>query len=360
MKNIFVAFTPYHILLSCSIALDYSQNDENFLFIFSNFSEAETLGRILRNWTKSPFKQIYILPGIYKKNIFEQKFIVRKHIKIIQNFIRNLKIDNIYVFNDAWPETQALFYYAKKNNKNVVGIYIEDGAGVYNSFLLKKKNCLKLLLSKIFYGIWYKDVVIIGTSQWINRVMAIFPQFVRPELRVNKIIPIKKDNFLKIIKDEVFHNYITSLKINIDKLKKIDVLLILTHSDLIRQFPRYKEAIREIFNIFKTLNLKIAIKYHPSEPLEDFLSVSGEKDILILPKSVPVELFYNFMSEIKFIIGDTSTSLLTGKWLLEKPEIISISRLLNYFDKYLFNVFRKLDIKLVNNIEEIKNIILKT
>jgi len=69
MKNIFLAFTPYHILLSCSIALDYSQIDENFLFIISDFSESDALSRTLKNWQDPPFKKIIFLPGVYRKNI---------------------------------------------------------------------------------------------------------------------------------------------------------------------------------------------------------------------------------------------------------------------------------------------------
>jgi hypothetical protein len=358
MKNVFFAFTPYHILLSCSIALDNSQTSENFLFIISDFSDAEVLGKILKNWQDSPFKKIIFLPGIYKKNIFKKRFIIRKNIKTLENLLQDSVLDKVYVPNDARSETQIILRYAKKNNKNALGIYIEDGIGAYTSGHLKKKNYLKLLLSKIFYGIWYKDITTLGTSQWIDQVMAIFPQFIRPELKTKKITPIKKDKFLKVLKEKVFFEYITSL-IDIYKLKEVDILIIAAHSDLGKQSFRYEKALKEILNSIKTTKLKVAIKYHPREFREDFLSIANEKETIILPKSVPVELFYNFMPELKFIIGDISTPLLTGRWLLEKPEVISIARLLNFSDRYLFSVFKELNIKLVNNVEEIKNIILK-
>ncbi len=42
MESVFVAFSPYHVFLSCAIALDQGDSADNYLFAVCNFKENRT------------------------------------------------------------------------------------------------------------------------------------------------------------------------------------------------------------------------------------------------------------------------------------------------------------------------------
>ena len=144
----------------------------------------------------------------------------------------------------------------------------------------------------------------------------------------------------------------------VGELSSLDAVLIVKHSEFARGIPGYGHTINETLAIAKIQGLRLAIKYHPREFRGDFLSVGNSKGITVLPQSLPVELLYIITSkQIKFIIGDISTSLLTAKWLLNNAAVISIALLLDQTDPKLLKTFRKLGIKVVENIAEIWSIV---
>ena len=185
MRNVFITFTPYHILLSCAIAFDKHAQEENYLFVISDFDEAGALIKAMEGWSGCPFAEIESLPGVYgKASMFRRRFTVRRNIAAISKSVKEDKIDRVFVCHDERAEAQAALHFAKKGNKNTVGVYVEDGAGAYSSYRSTKRPLHKLLLGKLFYGPWWADVSVLGTSRWIDEVKAIFPQLVRPELRL--------------------------------------------------------------------------------------------------------------------------------------------------------------------------------
>jgi len=85
--------------------------------------------------------------------------------------------------------------------------------------------------------------------------------------------------------------------------------------------------------------------------------VGNTEGIIVLPQSLPIELVYIFTSkQIRFIVGDISTSLLTAKWLLDNATVVSIAPLIGQTDPQLFRTFHELDIKILNNVKEVKEI----
>jgi hypothetical protein len=359
MKNIFLAFTPYHVLLSYSIALAHHQSEDNIFFIISDFAESIKLAKAIEESRNSSFKKVYVLAGSYGKNNKILKWIItRNNILTLKHFIKNFQIKNIYSCQDQKAEGQALFYFAKKRNKATQCFYIEDGSGVYSEEVSKRKNFFKFILAKLFYGSWWRDKEVLGSSQWIDKLIAIFPQFVRDELKDKDIIPIKKEDILRLKKEEPFLNYLRLLNINLHKLQQIDILLLINHSNSAKRYPKYKGVIEKFFKIIKTQKLRLAVKYHPREPLEDFLSVSNREKITVLPREFPIELFYIIKpASLKFVIGGISTSLLTAKWLMDYCKVISLASLFNRYDHRLFKIFKEINIQLINSEEELKRII---
>ncbi|MCD6528171.1 hypothetical protein J7K44_00800 [bacterium] len=322
MTNVFVAFTPYHVLLSYVIASE--NNEKNCLIVINDSANLKELVEAIKKEKNSPFSDFVFLPGMYgKKNMMQRRLIIRNNIKTLKRIINNIVIKRAYVCHDGRPESQLILSYAKHNN--APGIYIEDGSGAYGSLALRRRK-IKILLGKIIYGRWWEDVKILGTSSYIDQIIAIFPEDIRPELRKKaKILGVNRERFLSLKNKSFVTSFLKKIGINKEYISDIDIIIIISHSEFARQYPRYKELIVETISQLKEKNIykNIAVKYHPREK-NDFLNLATFSDIKILPQAIPAEILFLIASNsLRLIIGDASTSLLTAKWLFPHIKVAS-------------------------------------
>jgi len=350
MKNLFIAHTPYNVLLSCGIALEQEGSIENHLIVTRNFSGVGALLYSLKRWELSPFARIEGLPITYGRNgRFKKRFTIRKNIKMIARYVCRHSFGRVYVFNDMKPEAQAALHFAKKSNRNAVGVYVEDGTAAYHSYTVEKRPLYIVLLKKLFWGFWWDEIRIHGTSRWIDEAKAIFPHLLRPEIRSKHVTDISKHSLMEL-KNLIWpYEYLSRVGVTIDELNNnADVILIVAHSKFANKHSKYKEIVKDILDIITGINLRVAVKYHPRESMGNFLSLTNTKEIMIIPQYLPVELIYILLSEkIKCVIGDVSTSLLTAKWLLDSATIYSLASILGYTDLQLIKSFHKLGIKML-------------
>jgi hypothetical protein len=358
MKNIFITFTPYHILLSYSVAFTHHRFEDNILFVISDFAGADKLAKIIEISNNSVFKKVHVLSGNYgKKYEFLKWFVARKNIVELKNILNDFRINRAYSCHDQKAEGQAAFFFTKKNNKNAQCVYIEDGSGAYSESVNKKKPFVKILLGKLLYGFWWKNERISGFSQWTDKIMVVFPQFIRDEIRKRDVIPIKKEEVLKLRQEDIFSNWIKLFEIDLHRLEKIDMILLINRSGSAKLYPEYKKVMKALLRIGIANGLNIALKYHPRETLKDFLSVKNEDKIIILPRALPIEIIYLMKPDsLKFIIGNISTSLLTAKWLLDDCKVFSIAPLFCHYDQRLLKMFKEIDIQLINGENEFEKI----
>jgi len=357
MRNIFVAFSPYHILLSSVIALDRANSGDNYLFATCDSKSIEVLLQTLEE-CRSPFTEVKRLLGVYNKsNMFIRGVIIKKNIIFIKHFVERNKITHVYVFADSRGDSQAALYYSKINNPNVKGIYVEDGAAAYSSRKIQRSK-LKVLLAKLWYGYWWEDTRVYGESRWIDEVKVIFPQLIRPELRPKNITGLSRDTMLALRKQDWFNKYLKKLGIRATELGDLDAILVVARSEFAKGIPQYKRILGIILDFARDQRLRFAIKYHPRELENDYLSIADTERAIILPQSLPIEAVYILASrQIRLVVGDISTSLLTAKWLLDDAKVISIAPILNYADQHLLRVFHDLGIRLARNAEEIAQLI---
>jgi len=355
MKNIFIAFSPLNVLLCYCVALTYRAHEDNIFFIVSDFNESLKFSDAIRANKSSPFSAVYCLGGGYgRKGRLSNWLVRRKNILIIKDFIKKNQIKNAYSTNDMDGDGQAMLHFAKKKNKYVKGIFIEDGSAVYNDYIREKRPFWKILLAKIFYGWWWEGIKIVGTSSGVDSIMVRQPEFLRPELKNKEVIAIKKEDFIKLKEDIFFLNYIEKLGVKEEELNQIDVLLLFTYCGFFETEEYREKVLKKILKLAHDCKLRIAVKYHPRDNFEDFLSVKNVKDIIVLPRGLPLELFYLFASKsLKFVIGDVSTGLLTAKWLFsDNVRVISIAKMLNFQDSCL-ETFKKQKVELPNNFDSL-------
>lgn len=366
--NIFLAFTPYHVLLAYCMAAKRQQSGErNVLFIISEFPEADTFADSLRVSKRNVFSDVVLLQGEYRKrSIFVKIGMRKKNAALIRDFVRKLRIHTVFVGNDQRVEAQAALYHAKRAWPQSKGVYVEDGTVAY-PFAVPKKSMIRVLLGRVIFGSWWQDIPVPGTSSWIDQTAAIFPSLVRPELKEKEVIPIEKECFLRIKEDPSFMRYIDALGISLGKLQAIDVLFVSHHSETEDRHPRYREVAKHVLAFVREKKLRLAVKYHPRELLGDFLSVRPlggtrdfqQNDALLLPHAFPLELLYMFAEKPpKLIIGGVSSSLLTAIWLLgNASKVACLAPLYDYFDPSILEVFQKSNIQLVHTNEELEDII---
>lgn len=358
MKSVFVALTPYHIFLSCAVALDGPKFSKNYLFVMSDFASAESFVEAIKGWGRSPFLEVRQLPGTYRKSILRRRLVVRENVSVINRFLQEIRgVNRVYVFNDSRAESQTTLRLAKRGSKQSVGIYIEDGANAYSSYVSRKRNLAKILLGKVFYGRWWEDIRISGTSKWVDEIKVLFPSLLRSELQDKRILPISKQVLLGLAKEEeLFRDYFRRVGTSLDEVKAINAVLLVRHSDFLGDISGYRKQMSKVTSALQGLQIRVGVKYHPAEPLGDFLSLRGVENMILLPPSVAAESIFLF-GEVGYVIGTLSTSLITGRWLLEKAKVVSVAPMVGHYDSNVLKVFGKLGILIAEDVERLRTVL---
>lgn len=351
-RNVFVAFTPYHLLLSCAIALSEGEQAENYLFVVGDF-DASTLVSALSKLLTHAFANVELLQGTYRvSSLYKRRIIIRRNLSQIRKLLGKHPVDRVYVFNDGRAESQFALDLAKTTAKCAKGIYVEDGSAAYNSSCSSRRTALKLFLAKLVYGPWWDDVRVLGTSRWIDEVYAIFPDLVRPELVAKNVIGISRESVLELRDRGIVKECLESMGAMSEALTSIDSLVIVSHSESVN--AGYPELIRNICQVMTQRGFCVAVKYHPREPLGDYCMIQSLDGVSILPGNLPVEMVYLAAHDrIRIVVGDRSTSLLTAKWLMDKPAIVSVSPVGGEPDYRLHAVFQRIGITVAHTVSDV-------
>lgn len=359
MKQIYVAYTPYHLLLSCGLAAFSGGSDEKYLVVIPAYADVDVFCRCVVEWGKNPFSKIIMTNGIYDvSGRIKRVDLTQKNIKIIKNFF----IDDVneacevFIFNDGYPEAQIM---ARLNHqKGGFNTYVEDGSAAYNNSISPEIPIYKKIIYKLVYGIWYEEVNILGTYEYINKVMVIQPDFIRPELRVKDIVKIPKNIFNKLKAEGfisiLFKNYAIELP-----SFNLNSVLIVSHSNILSK--NLSDTYRYLAGYLSHLSAVLYLKYHPREHEDDFLGLSlSSPGVKLIPKALPLEAIFVALQdedEPSIIVGDLSTSLLTAKYLLERSYVISIMEFSKLFDPNMEKIFKKIGVFLPKDIEDLKAIL---
>ncbi len=352
-KNIFIAFTPYHIFLASMIALTRFENS-NILIVIKDFS-ADKIIRALNS--SKIFAEVITLPGLYKQE-FQRNTLRKNNAKSIGALINKYNsIDTLFLGTDTRIETQSAAYKVKKIFKNAVVAVLEDGGDFYksNAMEVPSKGFWRTLHSKLVFGDWYEYVKIGGLYSITEEVYAIFPQLVRDEIRIKKILPIECEVCIQNEYQKFIENYWNIFWGEKEKLQKVDGILMIAYSEYTNHYPRYKELIREICKKAAQKGMRIGIKYHPREEIKDYCNLGAMKNIYFLEEEISAENIYALQTiKLKFIIGDVSSALMTAKWILkDNINVYSVAPILNMADSKFLMVLEQIKIKLVKDIYSI-------
>lgn len=355
--NLFVAHTPYHIVLSTLLAS--CEHDNNFLIIVNDFEHADIYKKIFSLWKKNPFKKVEAFSSIYKNNFFVKYLNKIVNSRRMKKLVKNYDFKRVYIFNDQSLESQAAANFSYKVNNYVTLIYVEDGLAVYvknlnfesNKFSENKykKNIFKKKINKFLFGfeyMYYKSQVsmpgikklFVTSPELLDKNL--FNKFKIEKINLEKLHDIFDFNFLRLIEEE-YNFYFKSLL-------NIDLIIFLPHSELLKD-NKYKKLIMEVLKKYNNKNL--AVKCHPRDKnfcSSKFNIFDGKYNILEIPQSVPSEFIALYLSKNNIfpeIIGFVSTSLYTSKVLLPLSNVYLIRQ--SNVDEQLYSKMEKIGLKMI-------------
>lgn len=358
MKSVYITYTPYHILVSCGLASLYDDSDEKSLIIVSDFKDAEIFNRTILNWENNPFSEVKLLRGrfhVKKNDKINRIRISRSNLKSSKRFFKEKlnEASQTFIYHDGNPEGQIFAYLNSK--KGGTNIYVEDGFAAYGDYIAPDMAFYEKLVAKMLWGRFYERVRVQGTYKYIGKVMVFYPEIVRPELRGKKVIKISKKVLTYLNDTKLISALLKSHNLYQEDLKANYIFIAPLSEDLIEYGLVKKYS--NIFNYLIPDLSNVYVKYHPRETMGDFLGIQNFSNVAILPQSLPMEVVFLALldKEPMIVIGDSSTSLLTAKYLLEKTNVISIIRLLGFKNMNLEDVFEKVGILMPTSIKELKD-----
>jgi len=363
MKELYICFTPYHILLSSCVASS-SNADDKEIIIRESFADAKKIINGLKHWERNPFKRHVMIKGEFSVkeipdksllNVFKSNSTVnleKYSIDTLKKIYEDVNFDRVYTCNDGKAQSQLLQYICKKNNGT--NIYIEDGSEVYNDSYLPSFPLHESLFYNLYFGKWYDRISVLGDYKYTDEIRVLKPELVREELKHKKIKPINLDNFLNLKTTGLTGAILGEFDIGLP-LDEEYTILFLPHSFFTKEkglFQFYKK----IHSMLTDDDRKIILKYHPRE--KNHYLGRGNNNVIVLPQSLPSEvLILQMIDNPPVVIGDISTCLLTSKFLKNEIQVISLINIIDMESKNLKKVFKKIGILMPNTKAELIEIL---
>lgn len=302
--TLFIAQTPYHILLSLGMC---SPGDT--LQIVDDFQGSSYYAHLIEEHD-SELAVLSILPGraTTKDTLSHRLRHSRRNIEAMRSLVDPQRFNRLVIFNDRTPETQFAAFLAKQ--KNILLELVEDGLAAYVPSKELPPSAYRGFLSRILFGRCYHNIVTLGTSPYVEVVRTFFPDLIIPSLRDKKLERLDPNLFNKMPRGIV---EVMTSQIN----PGIECILVLPHSEILgargADPGSLKAAMQETAKRALERYGKVAVKYHPREREAYLGEYEGCETI---PKQVPMELIYLRLGGLKEVIGPLSTSLYTARLIL--------------------------------------------
>lgn len=346
-STLYIAFTPYHVFLATILAGASKGPKGAELIVISDFADSEGFTGAIQTWAGNPFRHIHLFPGAYgltRKAVRQLAYATT--VPRLRRRISGLHADEVCVFNDARPEAQAALHGVRARNPGARIVFGEDGLTAYGSHRRAPAGMISKAACKALFGAFWKDVTVLGTSPWIEGVWALFPACVRAELRRHPVLPIPhQPEPLRSFAEHVLRSFVGK-GTPLHDYSGLDVVVVITHSQVSSSLADYRTTVRGWILDLADAGWRVAMKYHPREPLGDYLQLAGDHRIVQLPRAIPIELVYAFAGEgLRVIVGDVSSALLSARWMCREASVLTLAPAFGYRDVPLMQVFRTVGIR---------------
>jgi len=318
--NYYFISSPLHLLFSVTTAL--SHKDDVNVAVIDYYLESNRLLFTQALENSSIFETVISFSDAHVKSKLSKR---KARLKRLANLVAELPPSRVYTGSDRSVEFQYTMHLANRGKNSAEGHYLDEGTQTYlghrhmHSFV---HNYVDPLLKKLAYGMWWSSPQMIGASKWISTIHATFPELIHPVLQNKKVEPISKAAFKLPEFDEFNKNLLALADIDIEPLKNVDYVIILTGDSFYKDVNEHLDRMVDIFSR-KTEKNRIALKAHPrSNYIEHFKKKHPE--LVHIDNRVGFELLLPQFPESCTYVGDVSSTLFTIRWLSNKQNVMAV------------------------------------
>jgi len=347
---IIIAHTQFNVLLACAVAREFCDTHDVELFLVADANEPEKLVDAVRQWPASPFSAVHLSAGVFGITDFqEQGAVKRRSVAELREHIDRQPVDRVSVFNDYCPEDQFVVRHTLERYPAAHCSYIEDGAYVYTADYSPEFDPKYLPIYHEAYGDWWEPQRVVGSGAYFSEVWAIYPEYLRPELRGKQLRTINRQYLLDLKDAGWLQQYLAAVGVDLAQCRPADVLILLSHSDAEADVPDLSALIKALIGVLGERGCTVAVKYHPREYAHDVLSLAGQ--CAILPTAFPIEMLFLLQPECyRTVIGDRNSFLLMAKYLSFDIRAISLAPILHATRDCLLTTFEAVGVLLAEEI----------
>ncbi|WP_129597799.1 hypothetical protein [Methanohalophilus profundi] len=234
MKDVYICFTPYHIILSCAIAFAKNDKIENDLIIQPSFPNVDNFIDGIKEWNDNLFNEIIEIPGRYEskpRNIkiistIENIYKYKRANQLLKRKYNHTMINNLYIFNDCSLSGQLLAYLNDQNGG--CNIYVEDGMAAYINQIPSRsiRQLLARHIYKLTFGKWYEQNEKQGLCKYIDKFMVLNPQHIRIDLSKKNINAIELEDIFNLNTTGLPNKITKQFNLNISKRENVTILIL--------------------------------------------------------------------------------------------------------------------------------------
>jgi hypothetical protein len=355
VTRLLIAYTPYHVLLATA-AVRACPAQSNHLIVVNDFEAAADIAAALDGVTDCPYDSVSVCGGTFGvTSRVRRQFHYRRALPEIQARAKTVAPQEIWVGNDARPESQAAFRAAGTSGQRAVGVYIEDGLTAYADSVKRPLTLLEAAAGRLLFGQDWSGIAVLGTSGRMSRGMFIFPALVRRELRRLEQVEIPRQAVLDASMQQLAARLIERSGADVARLRRVDAIVAVSHSSVASRSSGYQPGLISFIRQLTANGCTVGVKYHPRQAEADYLGLAQQPEVVVLPQGLALEYLYVFRGSrggdrdthpIRFVVGDVSTILLTARWLAPEACCISLARPLKMLDQSLEVLFNALGVQL--------------
>jgi len=348
-RLLFLPSTPLNVLLSAAFALQQdSQTVMELWLIDQRKMDNNPYSKALLDWKQSPFKQIKLLPGQAKglQKLKER----RQNFATLRDGLEQFKPNQIMVGSDRRIEFQYAMHYLKEIGESVNGVYLDDGlysyAGREASLF---KDGFNALLKKLSYGLWWEEPKTVGASSLIHQAWLFQPSLAVEALQKKSLMTINVNWFKSSELLGLSHSLATVLGVNTEKIREVDLLVLIPHPNNIKKIPNYAARLKQRIIQEIATGKKVGVKYHPRMPADDVLNLKSLGVYDIVPAQMAFEFCLPMLAKDCIVLGDIGTALLTTKWLRPEIEVQAVLDKNDDFQKRFIALTQSMNIDIISN-----------
>lgn len=311
--HLFLAQTGYHALLALGMAehLGRAGAGPSRLLAVEDFRGAAAFFEALRGWPESPFAEVVTL-GAYDR--FSGRRHKRASVRMLSDAVRaqvrdRAAVAGLYVFNDRNAFAQAALMETAQRHPTAARVAIEDGLGAYSSQRYRRYNRWRAFLHRWRFGPDWVNLEVLGTHPLVQRVLAHYPEALRPELAARPHARYPTDMLAALPLASFAQRLSDALRVDPAQWQAADVVVSVPGSYVFELNPDYAPRMRAIVVALAEAGLQVAIKYHPRDQAPDYLGVAGLANVQELPRAVQMEFVYLLLdSRRRVALGDVSNA----------------------------------------------------